>query len=144
MARIKIELPPKFSFRTEMKVRITDINHGGHVGNQLYLTYAQEARMEYFAQFNFTEKDFGIVGGIMGDSAVIYKGEVFFGDTLTVEMSAEDFHKYGFDLVYKITSQNTTKVVAIVKTGILCFDYGQKKLQTLPDSLRALFEGNEN
>lgn len=144
MARIKIELPKKFSFQTEIKVRISDINHGGHVGNQQYLSYAQEARMEYFAQYNFTEKDFGIVGGIMGDAAVIYKGEVFYGDILKVEMVAGNFHKYGFDLLYQMTSQNTQKVVAIVKTGILCFDYEAKKLQNLPDSLKKLFETKED
>jgi hypothetical protein len=33
MARIKLDLPADFPFAAELRVRITDINYGGHMGN---------------------------------------------------------------------------------------------------------------
>jgi len=36
MQRIKIDLPEFFSFTTPIKIRITDLNYGGHVGNDVF------------------------------------------------------------------------------------------------------------
>ena len=47
MARIKIELPDNFPFTTSIPVRITDINYGGHVGNDTVLSIIHEARMQF-------------------------------------------------------------------------------------------------
>ena len=33
MGRVKLELPETFSFSTELTVRVTDLNYGGHLGN---------------------------------------------------------------------------------------------------------------
>jgi acyl-CoA thioester hydrolase len=47
MARIKIEIPEQFIFETQLKVRIGDINYGGHMGNDAVLTLAHQARIEF-------------------------------------------------------------------------------------------------
>ncbi|MCU0364969.1 MAG: hypothetical protein MUE93_04775 [Ignavibacteriaceae bacterium] len=41
MPRIKIETPDKFIFSTEIPIRITDINYGGHLGNDSLLSIIQ-------------------------------------------------------------------------------------------------------
>ena len=38
MPRIKIDLPKQFSFTCSIPVRISDVNYGGHVGNDTVLT----------------------------------------------------------------------------------------------------------
>jgi hypothetical protein len=38
MARVKIDLPDKFIFKTEIPIRINDINYGGHLGNDAVLS----------------------------------------------------------------------------------------------------------
>ncbi len=37
MARINIELPDKFIYSTEIPIRITDINYGGHLAHDSVL-----------------------------------------------------------------------------------------------------------
>lgn len=37
MARIKLVLPEKFSFKTSIPVRISDLNYGNHLANHVYL-----------------------------------------------------------------------------------------------------------
>ena len=66
---MKIEMPDKWAFSTEIEVRVTDLNYGNHLANQQFLAYAQEARVRFFATYGFTELDFGGVSLIQADAA---------------------------------------------------------------------------
>ena len=54
MERIKISLPESFKFSTIMKIRITDLNYGGHVGNDSFLSLIHEARQQFLNHFNYS------------------------------------------------------------------------------------------
>ena len=58
MARIKIDLPDNFSFTTSIPIRITDVNYGGHVGNDTILSLIHEARMQFLKQLGYSELEF--------------------------------------------------------------------------------------
>lgn len=138
MARVKVTLPDTFSFRTEIPVRITDLNYGGHLGNDALLSILHEARVHFLRSLGL-ENDYDPVsklGLIMVDVAVEYKGEAFHGDVLHLNMAAADASKYGFDVVYHVHNQ-AGKEIARAKTGMLCFDYNVRKLRLLPEALAA-------
>ena len=132
MARIKIELPEKFIFSTEIPLRITDINYGGHLGNDSVLSIAHEARIRFFNEHEFKEKDVGGAGIIMVDAAVQYNAEGFYGDVLIIELGIKDITKAGCDIVYQLTNKENQKSIAIVKTGIVFFDYDERKVVPIP------------
>jgi acyl-CoA thioester hydrolase len=134
MARIKIDLPEKFHFSCELPIRITDINYGGHVGNDTVLTLVHEARMQFFAHFGYTELQFAGVGIIMADASLEFKNELFYGEIITVSVAAAEFSKVSFDVFYKLeTFRNDKKIiVALAKTGIVCYDYEKKKIVAVP------------
>ena len=136
MARIKLNIPEKFEFTTEIPISINNINYGGHLGNDSLLSLMHEARVRFFKKNNFTEKNIGGAGIIITDVAIVYKAEGFYGDILKFEIAREDFNKYGCDIVYKITNQDTGVEVARAKTGIVFFDYKGKKIVTTPDIFR--------
>ena len=98
MARIKIDLPGQFSFSTKIPVRITDINYGGHVGNDSILSLLHEARLKYLTHLGFSELNIAGVGLIMADVGIEFKGESFYGDELTVSMAAGEFSKISFEI----------------------------------------------
>ena len=136
MARVKVALPDTFSFATEIPVRITDLNYGGHLGNDARLGLLHEARVHFLRSLGL-ENDYDPVsklGLIMVDAAVEYKGEAFHGDVLHIKMAAADPNKYGFDVVYHVHNQ-AGKEIARAKTGMLCFDYNVRKLRLLPEAL---------
>ena len=139
MPRVTIELPTKFLFTTEIIVRATDLNYGGHVGNDKILTLVQDARVTYYRTLGFkNELNFeGDVGQIIADAAVVYKSEAFLADTLVFNLAISEFTKYGFDLITLITNKESGKEVARVKNGIVCFDYARKKVVPVPASLLA-------
>ncbi|MEJ2193888.1 MAG: thioesterase family protein [Ignavibacteriaceae bacterium] len=132
MARIKIEIPEKFIFTTEIPIRISDINYNGHLGNDAVLSLAQEARLRFLNKYGFTELDIAGTGIIMIDAEIQYKAEGFYGDTLTIELGIKEITNTGCDIVYQITNKNNKKVIAIVKTGIVFFDYKKRKVVTTP------------
>lgn len=137
MARLSIELPETFIYTTEMPVRVSDLNYGNHVGHDSILTIMQEVRVEFYRKLGFkNELSFeGTVGQVIADAAVVYKSESFMGDVLTCQIAASDFTKYGFDLLYLLTNKVTGKEVARGKTGIVCFDYNERKIASIPQVL---------
>ena len=136
MARLKIALPAKFTFATTIAIRITDINYGGHLGNDALLSILHEARVQFLGHHGYAELDIAGKSLIMADVAIEYKGEAFRGNVLTVELAAHDFTRYGFDIAYRVTNQKQ-KLIAVAKTGMLCFDYGTRKVISLPPAVAA-------
>ena len=133
MARIKIAVPEQFSFSCQIAVRITDINYGGHVGNDTILTIVHETRMQFLNSLGFTEMNFGGIGMIMADAAIEFKNELFYGDSVIASVAVADISKIGFDLIYKLEKEEDKKIVAIAKTGMICYDYTTKKITTIPE-----------
>ena len=140
MARIKIDIPIKFIFKTEIPVRITDINYGGHLGNDSLLSIVHEARIRFLKHFGYSESDVEGNGIIMIDAAIQYKSEGFYGDELIVEVTVNDFSGIGCDFVFRITNKNTSKEIALVKTGIVFFDYEKRKTTPVPNLFKSKIE----
>lgn len=68
----------------------------------------------------------------MGDVAIEFKGELFYGDEVKVYVAAFDFSKVSFDLAYKMVKGADEKLVALAKTGMVCFDYEKRKVTNVP------------
>lgn len=138
MGRVKIDMPATFRFSTQIPVRIGDVNYGGHVGNDAIVSILHESRMQYLHAIGCTElKAYG-TGLIMADLAVVYKGESFYGDQLTVAVAADEISSVGFDLFYRISmeKEDKTVLVAEAKTAMICYDYDNHKVSRVPDALK--------
>lgn len=129
MNRIKIVLPEKFFFSTTILVRITDLNYGGHLGNDTVLSIIQEARQQYLLSKGYEELNIDGLGLIIADAMVEYKKEINYADKLIVSVAAMDFDKIGFDFYYKVEIENSGELIVAVKakTGMILYDYQQKK-----------------
>lgn len=139
MSRIKIDLPNLFHFKTEIPIRITDINYGGHMGNDSLLSILQEARVQFLKSINATETEFFGAAMIMSDVAIVYKGEGFYGDVLKVEIAIAEITRVSFEMFYKVTEQKSNREIAQAKTGMVCFDYKNRKVVSVPDEFKNLF-----
>ena len=133
MNRIKINLPESFRFKTEIPLRITDINYGGHLGNDKVLSLIQEARVRFLKELGYSEMNVEGYGIIMIDAAIQYRSEGFYGDVILIEVEAGDFDKLGFDLFYRLSNKETGKEIALAKTGIAIFDYRKRKIVPVPE-----------
>jgi acyl-CoA thioester hydrolase len=141
MARVSIELPETFAFSTELDVLIQHINAGQHLGNEQLVALLNEARVRFMESLPMASSGIQRGAFINADLAVIYKAEAHYGDTLKIEVTADDFSKYGCDFIYRVTRVKDGAVVAIAKTAMLMFDYEKNCLKPTPDNFAELFKG---
>ena len=138
MPRVKIELPAAWTFRTEIPVRITDVNYGQHVGNDTMLAFIQEARVQWLRALGYPSELLATpVGLILVDLAVRMKSEAAYGDRLEVQLAVSEWSKVGFELVYLLTKAGDGGEVARATTGFVFFDYTARKLAPPPEGFRA-------
>ncbi len=133
MERIRINLPENFTFSTTMKIRITDLNYGGHVGNDSFLSLVHEARLQFLQSKGFSEMDVMGVGLIMADASIEFKKEMVYGDTVKISVAATNFDRIGFDIFYwlEVVKDGVSITAGKAKTGMMCFDYTNKKKGSL-------------
>jgi acyl-CoA thioester hydrolase len=141
MPRTKLILPDHFSFTTAIHVRITDLNYGGHVGNDSILSLIHEIREQFLRSHGYTELDLHGVGLIMSDVTIEFKSELFYGDALRASVAAGEFSRVTFDLYYKLEKQVPAAQpdappkwvpVSHARTGMVCYDYSAKKIAAVP------------
>lgn len=140
MSRVKIDVPDKFIFSTEIPLRISDINYGGHLGNDAVLSIFQEARIRFLNQFEYSEVNIEGSSIIMVDAAVQYKSQGFYGDVLLVELTVDDIQRIGCDFIYRAFNKQSGKEVARGKTGITFYDYKNNKLVSVPEPFKKLID----
>jgi len=139
MARIKLTIPDNIIGSIIIPVRITDINYGNHLGNDSLVSIVHEARMQWLRSNNYSELEIEGVGLIMSDLAVEYISESFYGDELQINISAGEISRVSFELYYSIqtTRDEKTILIARAKTGMVCYDYAEKKVAAVPEGLKA-------
>jgi acyl-CoA thioester hydrolase len=142
MSRIKIEVPDTVLTKLSIPVRITDINYGNHVGNDSLVGMVQEARVLWLKQGGYDELNIEGQGLIMSDLAMEYKSESFYGDTLDITLSVNRITRASFDLYFSISARrnNAEILIARAKTGMVCFDYSNRKVTALPERFLAFLQ----
>ena len=140
MARTRIELPKKSIASFTIPVRITDINYGNHLGNSSLVEIIHEARMQFLSQHGFTEMNAGGSSLIMSELSIEFKNESFYKDDLDVKIFVGEVSRVSFELFYSISVVRNTlsTIIANAKTGMVCFDYIEKKVVTVPAKLKKI------
>jgi len=135
MPKLALEIPSSFTFETKIPVRITDINYGGHLGNDAFLSLIHEARMQFLNKHGLSELDFAGIGLIMRDAGIEFKDELFYGESVIASVTVTEFTKASFEIYYKLEKETDgkRKLVALAKTGMIGYDYTKKKIAGLPE-----------
>lgn len=139
MAKVRINLPDSYAFETKIPVRITDLNYGGHVGNDVFLSLLHEIRVQFLSSYGFSEMDIDGVATIMSDASISYKGEVFYGSTIRARVAVTELSTMSCELLYLLLDGESGKEVARAKTGMVFFDYDKRQIAYIPETFRQLF-----
>ncbi|MEM7391608.1 MAG: thioesterase family protein [Verrucomicrobiota bacterium] len=130
---MKLVLPESFAFATDIPVRITDINYGGHLGNDALLGLLHEARVRFLHEMGYTEIDIEGRSLIMRNVEIVFAAEAFAGDVLRVEVAVSACGRAAFDVLYRVSHKTKGHEVARARTGMVFFDYDQKKVVRGPE-----------
>ena len=139
MPRIKLDLPESFGFTTDLQLYIGHINYGGHLDNAQLITLVSEARVRFLNSMGYSELDVEGLGIVVADHFIQYKSEGFHGETIRIHMQAQDFNKYGFDLIYRIDCLENPRELARGKQGIVFVNKETKKVANVPPSFSNQF-----
>ncbi|MCR4437422.1 MAG: thioesterase family protein [bacterium] len=138
MPRADIRALRHYLFMVDLKVRITDLNYGGHLGNDRLLGLLHEARVAFLASNGWSEMNCAGVGLIMGDAVLRYQGQAYAGDILRFEVGIGEPRRCGFRLYYRVTRPADGAAIALAETGMVCFDYREGKMCPLPAPVKDL------
>jgi len=140
MARIKLHIPENTIAVVTVPVRITDINYGSHLGNDAFIAIIHEARMQWLQQHGYTELNIEGTGLILADLAIEFKNESFYSDLIDITISAGEISKVSFELYYQLRTKRNDKtiILALAKTGMVCYDYTLKKVTGIPEKLKSI------
>lgn len=133
MPRVTLVEQQRYEFSHTLTVRATDINYAGHLGNEALLGLVHEARAHFMKALNFNTivGDEQKVGLIIADLAVNFKAEAFAHEQITVDCQIDELSQKSFRLFHRLRCDE--KLVALVETGIVAFDYQSGRATPLPD-----------
>lgn len=126
-----------FSFTLPYRVRIADVNYGGHVANSAVLNFFQDARIAYLKTVgHYSELNIG--GGcgiILPEAQIKYLAEMFHDDELLIGVRVSALSRSSFTMEYKV--ERSGEVTAEGKTVLICFDYENRKPRRLDAGFKA-------
>lgn len=141
MTRPTLVLPETVDFSVDIAIRISDINYGGHLGNDSVLAIVHEARIGFLAQHGYTELQCAGTGLIMADALIVFRSEAFHGDVLRADVSVGEVSGAGFQLYTRLVNRATQAEVARVRTGMVFFDYARRRPVPVPEEFSKKFAG---
>lgn len=135
MPRLRLDLPTSLPFRTQLPVRIADVNYGGHLGNDAVLSLVHEARLQFLASMGYSEQNIEGAAVIMADAQIVYRSEGHYGDLLNADVGFGEMEGVSFEIYTLLAHAASGKEVARVKTTLVCFDYTARKPVPVPPAL---------
>jgi acyl-CoA thioester hydrolase len=134
-----------YKFFHPIEVRYGDLDPQGHVNNAKYLTYFEQARVNYLIHLGLFGKDqsFMEIGIIIADVRVTFHAPVRFGDEVKVGVRTTRIGNKSMTLEQCVTDQHG-KVMTTGALAIVTYDYEMTKTIPVPEDWRkkiSEFEG---
>lgn len=132
MPKSKLKVQEKYEFEYGKTLQVTDINYGGHLGNDALVGITHEARVNLLRTLGCSELDLGdgATGIIMADLAVNYLGEGFMFDDIKVLSHIDEISTHSFRIFHHMLKED--KTIALAETGIIAFDYNERRITEIP------------
>jgi acyl-CoA thioester hydrolase len=127
-----------FRYSTTIRVRWGDCDAFGHVNNASYLSYFEEARIDYWKEI---VPDVPFTGMAIVHASVDFRGQAYPGDVLTICAAVTELRRTSFWAAYEVSRGET--VVATGRSAQVFFDYASQKPAPIPEAFReriALYE----
>ncbi|MCX6067886.1 MAG: thioesterase family protein [Chloroflexi bacterium] len=113
---------PHFFYPIE--IRYSDLDPQGHVNNARFLTYFEQARVNYLINLDLFSKNqsFLETGIIIAEAKVTFKAPVYFETEARIGVRVSRLGNKSFTMEYEMSDQ-AGKLYASGSTSIVTFDY---------------------
>lgn len=134
-----------FRFYHPIEVRYGDLDPQAHLNNARYLTFFEQARVEYVRQLGLWDgKSFVDIGIILADIHISFLAPVLFGQSVRVGVRTSRLGNKSMTMEYLLEDSGDGRELATGETVLVTFDYRLGESIPLPENWRhaiAAFEG---
>ncbi|HEY5571730.1 MAG TPA: thioesterase family protein [Anaerolineales bacterium] len=135
----------EFNFYHSIEVRYGDLDPQGHVNNARFLTYMEQARIEYIRRLGlWNGGSFQDIGIILADIQVSFRAPILFGMQVLTGVRISRLGSKSLVMDYRLVDAQTGQEFAAGSSVIVTYDYPSERTIPIPDSWRkviAEFEG---
>ncbi|MFZ5947562.1 MAG: acyl-CoA thioesterase [Stygiobacter sp.] len=138
----------QFKHKINIKVRFSDLDAMQHVNNATYLTYLEEARIEYFNKiFDRSKSDLNFQA-VVGKIEISYLYPIELGDDVEVYTRVSKLGNKSADVEHLIAVKKGNKIINSAEsiTKLVFYDYKNKTTKLIPEEVKQIikkFEGLE-
>jgi acyl-CoA thioester hydrolase len=125
-----------YKYKTPVAIRFSDIDAVGHVNNAIYLTYFEEARLNYWREvINWNLSQNGV---IVGRSEVNYLKPITLEDEIVCYVRTTRIGNSSFDMMHLLVriTPNGEEICTTGKTVCISYDYSLNKSISIPQKER--------
>ena len=128
----------EYHFFHPIEVRYGELDPQGHVNNAKFLTYFEQARIEYWIQMGFFSRDqsFMEIGVIIADVHITYLEPVYFGQNIKVGVRVVRLGNKSMNWEQNVVDADTGRELARGELVVVTYDYKQEKTIPIPQRWR--------
>ncbi|HEX6306265.1 MAG TPA: thioesterase family protein [Anaerolineales bacterium] len=136
---------PEFNFYHPIEVRYGDLDPQGHVNNARFMTYMEQARIEYVRQSGLWESNsFQDIGIILADAQVTFHAPILYAQSVQVGVRVTRLGNKSMTMEYRIEETQTGQSFASGSTVIVTYDYHTERTIPIPDRWRQIIAEMED
>jgi acyl-CoA thioester hydrolase len=127
----------EFRFYHPIEVRYGDLDPQGHVNNAHYLTYLEQARVEYIRSLGLWDgKSFPEIGFILADVQVTFRQPIYFSQEVRVGVRVSHVGNKSMKMEYRLEDARNGHLLASGSTVLVTYDYQAGCTIPVPDRWR--------
>ena len=134
-----------FHYSHPVEVRYSDLDPQGHLNNARYLTYFEQARINYIVHIGLWQGgSFLDMGIIVANAQINFLAAVFFGQKLKVGARITHLGNKSINMEYSLLDLESNQELANGSTVLVAYDYQSGKTVPIPEPWRQViseFEG---
>ena len=139
---------PDFHFINPLEVRYADLDPQGHVNNAHFLTYFEQARVNYLIHLGLFSKNqsFLEIGIILAEAQITFLAPVLYGMEVRVGVRVSRLGNKSLTMEYRMFEASTKTELATGSSVLVTFDYRTQQTIPIPETWRekiSKFDGLE-
>lgn len=128
---------PEFRFYHPIEVRYGDLDPQGHVNNAKFMTYMEQARVNYIRNLDLWDgSSFLHIGFILAEARITFLSPILFTQQVRVGVRVSRLGNKSLDMEYRIEDTQTGQELARGSSVQVAYDYRLAKTIPLPDNWR--------
>ncbi len=133
-----------FKFYHPIEVRYGDLDPQGHLNNARYLTFMEQARIQYIKHLGLWKSDsFMDVGVILADIHIAFHAPVQFGQAVRVGVRVSRMGRKSMEMVQVMEDAESGQELATGTAVLVAYDYHNSRSVPIMDEWRRVISDFE-